>query len=83
MNSATSLRQDTKGPFEQLAASGAPGLNKGRTVGRPAGLEFDPVRHVDAAEQEGGVDAVMDVAGVDIGHPGGAIGARFGETLYT
>ena len=46
-----------------------------RELFRLAGLEFEPALHVHAAEQPGGVHAVVDVGCLDVGFVGGA-GAR-------
>src|SRR6516225_6785174 len=53
-------------PFEKPAARRAAALHEALEAVRIAFLERDPTRHVDPAKQPGGVDAMMDVALVDV-----------------
>src|SRR6516165_6991601 len=53
-------------PLEKPAARRAAALHEALEAVRIACLERDPTRHVDPAEQPGGVDAMMDVALVDV-----------------
>src|SRR6516225_6881066 len=64
-----------KRPLEKSAARRAAALHEALEAVQIAGLERDPTRHVDPAEQPGGVDAMMDVALVDVAvaHRAGAM----------
>ncbi len=53
--------------LEQAAARGSAAFHEFGERRGLAGFEVDPTAHVDAAEQPGGVDAVVDVADVDFG----------------
>jgi hypothetical protein len=71
MKSATSLRHETKGRSNRPQLFAPARHEAGEGVGL-AGLEFDPAVHVHAAEEPGGVHAVVHVGLFDVVHVGGA-----------
>src|SRR5690349_7475895 len=68
MNSATSLRHETKGRSNSPPHCARPRSMKAEACGI-RGLECDPAVHVAAAPDPGGVHAVMDVAFFDVAVP--------------
>lgn len=61
-----------EGPLEEAAAGPPAALHESLEAFRISGLEGDPARHVDPAEQPGGVGAMVDVALVDVTLAAGA-----------
>src|SRR5260370_20668908 len=56
-----------EGPLEEAAAGPPAALHESLEAFRISGLEGDPARDVDPAEQPGGVGALVDVALADLG----------------